>query len=213
MPTPALSASFLTVCTSQYWVVPSEPSITCAPVDHLAMVFDSSSERIEPPNPITAENRSSVVTSIPSAISQRSSPSRLTTTERTSRTAMLVARNRTIRFMNLFSLVGRLDGGSRIWFQDRPGTLLGDHVGRRVGVSRGDARKDRGVDHPQARDAVHAQLVVHHRHRVAAHFAGADGMEDGGAELAGGFLQVRIRLGASPGPVFLRQIFFQGSLR
>jgi len=59
--TPALSASFLTVCTSQYWFVPSEPSITCAPVDHLAMVFDISSERNEPPNPITAENRSQLV--------------------------------------------------------------------------------------------------------------------------------------------------------
>src|SRR5712691_9366802 len=131
------------------------------------MLFDISSERIEPPNPITAENKSRVVTSIPSAVSQRSSPSRLTTTERTSRTAMLVARNRTIRFMNLFSLVGPLDGGRRIWFQDRPCTLLGNQVRRRIGVSGGDARKDRGVDHPQARDAVHAQLVVHHRHRVA----------------------------------------------
>src|SRR5882724_12842775 len=126
---------------------------------------------------------------MPSAISQRSRPSTLTTTDSTSITAMLVARKSRMRFMNLFSLVGALDGGGRIWFQDRPGALLGDHVGRRVGVSRGDAREDRRVDHPQARDAVHAQLVVDHRQRVAAHLAGADGMEDGGAELAGRLLQ------------------------
>src|SRR5439155_618984 len=106
--------------------------------------------------------------------------------ERTSRTAMLVARNRMIRFMKFVLLGAGLDGGLRSWFQDRPGALLGDHVGRRVGVSRGDAREDRRVDHAQARDAVYAQLVVDHRHRVAAHLAGADGMEDGGAELAGG---------------------------
>jgi hypothetical protein len=52
---PALSARLCTVCTSQYCVVPSEPSITCAPVDHLAMVFDMSSEMNAPPKPNTAD--------------------------------------------------------------------------------------------------------------------------------------------------------------
>ena len=36
----------------------------------------------------------------------------------------------------------------------------------------------------QARDAVHAQAIVHHRVRVASHLAGADGVEDGRAEVA-----------------------------
>ena len=60
---------------------------------------------------------------------------------------------------------------------------------------------------------MHAQLVVDHRHRVAAHLARADGMEDGGAELAGGLLQLRVRLGPPSGPVFFGQIFFQGLRR
>jgi hypothetical protein len=34
-------------------------SITCAPVDHLAIVFDIKSEMIEPVKPTTAENASS----------------------------------------------------------------------------------------------------------------------------------------------------------
>ncbi len=61
MPMPALSASCLTVFTSQYSVVPSEPSTTCAPVDHLAAVLDMSSEMKEPAKPTTAENTSSPV--------------------------------------------------------------------------------------------------------------------------------------------------------
>ena len=47
MPMPAFSDSFLTVSTSQYWVVPSLPSITCAPVDHLAIGLEMSKEEVE----------------------------------------------------------------------------------------------------------------------------------------------------------------------
>ena len=61
MPTPAPSASFFTVCTSQYSVLPSEPSMTCAPVDHLAMDLDISSEMNAPPKPNTADMASSEV--------------------------------------------------------------------------------------------------------------------------------------------------------
>ena len=43
----------------KYWVVPSEPSIVCAPTDHLAMVFDMSSEMNAPPKPKMAENHRS----------------------------------------------------------------------------------------------------------------------------------------------------------
>ena len=60
LPMPALSARLFTVCTSQYCVEPSEPSMVCAPVDHLAMVFDMSSETKAPPKPRTAENMNSV---------------------------------------------------------------------------------------------------------------------------------------------------------
>ena len=37
--------------TSQYWVVPSVPSMTCAPVDHLAIHLEISSEMKAPPKP------------------------------------------------------------------------------------------------------------------------------------------------------------------
>ena len=56
---PAFSASLCTVCTSQYCVVPSEPSMVCAPTDILAIHFDISSEMNAPPKPKIAENTSS----------------------------------------------------------------------------------------------------------------------------------------------------------
>ncbi len=55
MPMPAFCESLRTVSTSQRWRVPSEPSITCAPVDHFAIDFEISSEMIAPPKPRTAE--------------------------------------------------------------------------------------------------------------------------------------------------------------
>src|SRR5688572_3048712 len=109
---------------------------------------------------------------MPSAVSHRSRPRMLMMIESTTRTAMLVARKRNIRFIWLFSL-RRLESGRILRFQDRPRTLFRDHVSRRIGVARGDAREDRGIDHPQALQAVHAQLVVHYRHTVSAHLAGA----------------------------------------
>src|SRR2546421_11615687 len=114
---------------------------------------------------------------MPSASSQRSTPSTLTMIERTNITARLVAMRSKMRFM-VYSPGGRLDCGGLAWFQDRPRALLGNDVGRRIGISRGDARHDRGVDHAQPLDAAHPQLVVDHRHRVAPHFAGAHGMEN-----------------------------------
>src|SRR6185436_19521961 len=84
---------------SQYWLVPSVPSMTCAPVDHLAIGFEISSEKIAPANPTTAENTSRPVTLIPSALSQVLRPSTLMITDSSSTTARLVARNRTMRFI------------------------------------------------------------------------------------------------------------------
>ena len=78
--------------------------MTFAPVDHFAIGFDSSSEMIDPVKPTTAENASSGPTSMPvSAMPARSSPSSLRTIDSTTRTAMLVARKRTMRFMELAS--------------------------------------------------------------------------------------------------------------
>lgn len=57
---PARVASFSTVCTSQNSVVVLGCVMTCAPVDHLAMVFDISNEIKAPPKPISAANTSSM---------------------------------------------------------------------------------------------------------------------------------------------------------
>ena len=45
-------------------------------------------------------------------------------------------------------------------------------------------RHDRGVDHPQASDPAHAQLVIDHRHRIVTHLAGADHVVGGLAVFA-----------------------------
>ena len=50
-------------------------------------------------------------------------------------------------------------------------------------------------------DAVHAQAVVDHGHRIVAHLAGADGVEDGGAQVAGRPRELRVGLRAA-GPGF-----------
>ena len=74
--------------------------MTCAPVDILAIVFDDSSEMIEPVKPITAENMRSCPNCRPVAdVATRSSPNTRSTIVITAITAMLVRRNRAMRFM------------------------------------------------------------------------------------------------------------------
>ena len=98
MPMLAWRASFSTVCTSQCSVVPSEPSITRAPVLIFAMGLEMSSEMIAPVKPITAEKTSRPTGSMPSAVRKLPRPKTLMITDSTTRTAMFVARNRTMRF-------------------------------------------------------------------------------------------------------------------
>src|SRR5882757_1207433 len=112
---------------------------------------------------------------MPSAVSQRSSPSTLTTIDSTTITAMLVARNRKMRFMCFLLLCPALDRARRLWFQEGPGAFLGNDIRRGVGIAGGYPGKDRGVDDPQPAEAVHPQLIIHHRERIAAHLAGAHG--------------------------------------
>src|SRR6185503_19404521 len=99
-----------------------------------------------------------------------------TITESTTITARLVAMRSSTRFMGFVLLCPRSTGGGLYGFQDGARAFLGDDVGRRIGVSRGDARKHRCVDNAQPADAVHPELVVHDRQRVAAHFAGTHRM-------------------------------------
>src|SRR4051794_28286698 len=80
--------------------------MTCAPVDHFAIDFDSSSEMIAPTNPNTNENTSSEPTLMPFACTTRSRPNKCSTTDRTSTTARFVMRKRTIRFMLRLRLLG-----------------------------------------------------------------------------------------------------------
>src|SRR6185503_20958974 len=121
---------------------------------------------------------------MPFAVSQRSKPSTLTTIDSTTITATLVAINSRTRFMGFVLLCRALDRAGAVLFQDRPGALLRDDIGGSIGVSGGDSRENRGVDDTQAADAVHPQLVVHHRHGVASHLAGAHRVEDGGPQLS-----------------------------
>ena len=64
-----------------------------------------------------------------------------------------------------------------------------DHDCGGVGVRRNNARHDRGVRRPQARDAPHAQARIDDGMLVGAHRAGADAMEDAVAESAAMFEQ------------------------
>ena len=59
MPMPAFCARRCTDDTSHASASFAGCVITCAPVDHLAIDFDISSEMIEPVKPTTAENTSS----------------------------------------------------------------------------------------------------------------------------------------------------------
>src|SRR3972149_1035141 len=56
------------------------------------------------------------------------------------------------------------------------GPLLRDHDRRGVGVSRNQRRHDRRIDHPQTREAAHAQTLVDYRAGILPHAAGADRM-------------------------------------
>ncbi len=96
---PALSASRLTVASSQVSPSVRGVAMTCAPVDHFAIVFDSSKEMNAPPNPRMAENASSAPRFNPFAASAWLRPSRLVTIVSTTITARLVTRNRMTRFM------------------------------------------------------------------------------------------------------------------
>src|SRR5258708_39772908 len=113
---------------------------------------------------------------MPFESSQRSTPRTLTTTESTSITATFVAMSRKIRFMDLFSF-GVLGGCFILKFQDRPRSFFGNGIRRRIGISRRDSGHYGRVDHAQALDPPHAQLVVDHGHRVVPHLAGADGVK------------------------------------
>ena len=74
--------------------------------------------------------------------------------------------------------------------------LLGNHHRRRVGIAAHDARHDRCVHHAQAREAVHAQLRIHHIHRPGPHAATAHRVVDGVSILANELLDLRIGAGA-----------------
>ena len=75
--------------------------------------------------------------------------------------------------------------------QDHRGALFGDHRRRGVGIARGDGRHHGGIDHAKPGDAMKAQPLIDHGHGIArrAHLRGADGMEDRGADIAGGLRQ------------------------
>src|SRR5262245_11806967 len=96
--------------------------------------------------------------------------------------------------------------------EDEVGTALSDHEGRRVGVGRAHGGQDRSVYHAQARDAMHLELVVDDRHRIAAHAAGADRMVGSGAQLRDVVEQGFIRLRLRARPHLADDQFFQGGL-
>src|SRR3569832_2440891 len=94
MAMPARSASLLTVSSSQNSVEFDGVSITCAPVDHLAIGLLISSEMMEPVKPTTSENTSSIGRLRPALVRNRSTPSKNNTMLITAMTAMFVAMNR-----------------------------------------------------------------------------------------------------------------------
>src|SRR5260221_10992218 len=121
---------------------------------------------------------------MPFAVSQRSKPSTLTTMDSTTITARLVAMSSRTRFMAIYSPLRRSGWGGLYGLQDGPRGILGNDIRGRVGIPRGDARKDGRLGDAQPLDAIHSQLVVHHCHRIAAHLAGADRMKNGVAQFS-----------------------------
>src|SRR5436190_19444127 len=162
MPTPALAASRRTVSTSHASCSLAGWSMTCAPVLHLAIDFDISSEMIEPVKPTTAEKASSGPSCSPACpMPALSSPSRCSTTPSTSITARLVAMNRTMRFMALtladlpkapLARVSR--GGKTLFGCARPGINGGTAPAAARGTRPGIAQRDRPVENRPARRVV-----------------------------------------------------------
>src|SRR5688500_15996625 len=143
---------------------------------------------------------------MPSDVSQRSRPSALTTIDSTSMTAMLVPTRSRTRFMNCVSPLTVSRGGGLYGFQDRARAFLCDDIRPRVRVPRRNAREHRRIDHAQAFEAAHAQLIVAYCHRVVAHLAGADRVEDCGPQLACRSFQICILFDRETRPVLLRLI-------
>jgi hypothetical protein len=83
--------------------------------------------------------------------------------------------------------------------------LVGDHQGRRVEIGRDHPRHDRGIDHAQALQPVHAELVVDHGPCGVgrAHPAGAAGMKRRGAALRRGCQKFVVGLHAGPGVILI----------
>ncbi len=105
-PMPARSASLRTVVSSQASSASRGWVITCAPVDHFAIVLDISSEMMEPVKPTISEKIISMPTSSPLAVRKRSMPNSRNVTDSTSNTARLVARNRKTRFIGILLAQG-----------------------------------------------------------------------------------------------------------
>jgi hypothetical protein len=52
-----------------------------------------------------------------------------------------------------------------------------------IGIAGGERRHDRGINHPQPRNAAQPKPAIHHTRRVFTHAAGANRVIDGGAIL------------------------------
>src|SRR3954469_19111665 len=150
---------------------------------------------------------------MPSAVNQRSSPRTLTTTDKTSMTARLVARNRKIRFMCFLLLCRALDRGWRGWFQEGPRALLGNDIRGSIGIARRYTREYGGIDHPQPLNAMHAQLVIDDGEGIVAHFAGPHRVENRRSQLTRCALQRNIVFYRSTRPVFLGPVLGEGLRR
>ena len=103
------------------------------------------------------------------------------------------------------SLLGKLHRFQRRLAADHVGGLVGDHQRRGVEIGRDHPRHDRGVDHAQALQPVHAQLVVDHGPVGVrrSHAAGAAGMERGGAALGGGGEELIVALHLRSGEILI----------
>jgi hypothetical protein len=54
------------------------------------------------------------------------------------------------------------------------GSAFGNHQHRRIDVAADQIGHDRGIDHPQTMQAMHAQTRIDHSHLIDSHLAGAD---------------------------------------
>ena len=127
---------------------------------------------------------------------------------------------RALEYLPLLAKGGAGDGSRPsflIWYGDRS-TFLGhqnqvrrllrDHHRRRMRVAGNQRRHDRAIHHAQSCKTVHAQPIVDHGHRIAAHLAGAGRMEDRRAVVAREFEQVFVGLRAAARFVFFRDVGF-----